>query len=76
MVATQGIYDLADIRIIPFGNGNIDKYGRDYDFNCQNGVKECIGNILYQCALTNYFETASFPFIACLAGSQGNWVEE
>jgi hypothetical protein len=71
----QGVLDLADIRIIPFGNGNIDKYGRDYDFTCQNGPEECIGNVLYQCALTNYYEAISFAFIACLAENQGNWLE-
>lgn len=68
--------DVADIRVVPFANGNIDKYGRDYEFTCPNGPEECVGNVLIQCALMQYYESTSFAFIVCLAESRGNWWQE
>lgn len=70
---SQNIHLIANFKLIPFGNANLDKFGQDYDFTCQNGENECIGNIIHQCALDRFPKELSLPFIVCLEESDKNW---
>ena len=52
-INTPGFFDMADIRVYPFGNTN-EWYNETtglYDYECQHGNKECKWNTLQVCAL-------------------------
>ena len=40
-----------------------EKNGEKYQFNCQHGPKECLGNTLHACALSKYNFTDALNFV-------------
>merc|ERR1719389_615917 len=43
---------LLDIKLYPFGNGQISQAtAPDYQFTCQHGAPECLGNTMQACAV-------------------------
>ena len=53
----------------PYGNAHEEKLPNGtYQFHCQHGEKECIGNLIEACILdiTNYNSAYYFPIIKCM----------
>ena len=67
-IDTPGFFDMADIRINPYGNTfeDYDSVKDMYYYECQHGDNECEWNTLQACALhyqTNFKQT--FDFLGC-----------
>ena len=69
---TPGFYDMADIKLVPYGNAR-ETAGSNgqWNFACQHGEVECQWNLLEACALDynqggirNHF--LSLNFVACI----------
>jgi len=67
------IGDIVDFRAFPYGNAN-EKQQTDgtWNFTCQHGVNECIGNMYEGCAIEHYNTLSSkhiptwWPFYYCM----------
>lgn len=44
---------LASVNFYPYGNAHETKIDKGYEFSCQHGPNECLGNIIETCALNN-----------------------
>ncbi|CAL8108584.1 unnamed protein product [Orchesella dallaii] len=43
-----------NVRLVPFGKGNVAERSGTYQFTCQHGAEECHGNKLHACLIENY----------------------
>jgi interferon gamma-inducible protein 30 len=60
----NGIIDIVELRIIPYGNAHVDSSGT---MVCQHGQDECDLNIIQTCAIRLWPKVSDwFPFIYCL----------
>merc|ERR1712218_223753 len=65
--------DIMDFKLYPFGNAKESKKGDEYVFTCQHGPAECVGNLIFACAMHYHNTTAEwFPFVECVEGSRSN----
>ena len=58
-----------EIELYPYGNAHEEKLPNGtYQFHCQHGEKECIGNLIEACILdiTNYNSAYYFPILECM----------
>ncbi|XP_002965810.2 gamma-interferon-inducible lysosomal thiol reductase [Selaginella moellendorffii] len=61
---TNGLIEIVDLKIIPYGNARMDSSGH---ITCQHGPDECKLNIIQSCAISLWPKVdAWFPFIYCL----------
>jgi len=55
-----------NVRLVPFGKGNVAHRNGDYQFTCQHGAEECHGNKLHACLIENYGNaTTQMEVIGC-----------
>lgn len=68
-LAATGILDL---NVIPYGNAHEKQNGTMWEFDCQHGPDECLGNIIEECAMHLYHHnlTLLMPFLVCIEQSQ------
>eukprot|EP00698_Gefionella_okellyi_P009882 TRINITY_DN2535_c0_g1_i2.p2 TRINITY_DN2535_c0_g1~~TRINITY_DN2535_c0_g1_i2.p2 ORF type:complete len:164 (+),score=27.35 TRINITY_DN2535_c0_g1_i2:319-810(+) len=66
-----------DVKLIPYGNAKETQVGNTWQFTCQHGPEECVGNLIESCALAAYNNnmTLLFPFIECVEGSGASDLE-
>ena len=46
-----GLFQIADVTFVPYGNAVETQTGNSYSYKCQNTQDECYGNALYSCIL-------------------------
>ncbi|KAL0489535.1 hypothetical protein AKO1_010468 [Acrasis kona] len=74
----DGVKEIVNLRLIPYGNAREKEQGGKYVFTCQHGEKECEGNAIEQCLITTYGNTwSAFAEIVCLekqfrSGAEGS----
>ncbi|GAB6022283.1 hypothetical protein CHUAL_006409 [Chamberlinius hualienensis] len=65
------------IRLVPYGEAtktmNVDG---QVEFKCRHGENECLANLIQGCAIKNYPNDQSLPFIACCSDDLGDPVKE
>ncbi|KAL8589550.1 hypothetical protein ACOMHN_015936 [Nucella lapillus] len=63
---------IMNLTLVPFGNAEEKMQGDHWEFTCQHGKEECVGNLLETCAIHvmkgDY--TRIMPFINCIESSQ------
>lgn len=66
----QAIGSVINITLVPYGNAEEQKRGDHYEFTCQHGKEECVGNLIETCAIyvLKSFDSY-FPFINCMESS-------
>lgn len=57
---------LAVVNFIPFGNANEKWNGEKWEFTCQHGENECLGNTLENCALNRLDRNGGHDFLICV----------
>ena len=70
--ATEGIPDILEWNMYPYGNAQEEKNGDHYDFTCQHGEDECTGNLIDTCAINTAGRNntmAWWPFVLCVESS-------
>lgn len=60
----EKVPDIMDIHYRPFGKAHFRKEGDDYDFSCQHGPVECLGNTVHNCAVK--YVQQPLPYIKCM----------
>ncbi|XP_044259387.1 gamma-interferon-inducible lysosomal thiol reductase-like [Tribolium madens] len=64
------IKDFLLIDLVPFGKANVTKIDGNWEFKCQHGPKECLGNKIQACVLTKSFQKDSkIGFVYCMMNS-------
>ncbi|CAF4193870.1 unnamed protein product [Rotaria sp. Silwood2] len=71
----QTILDIINITIVPYGNAH-ETYNpttRLYQFVCQHGPDECLGNLIHTCVLNFYPAIEQYmPFVNCTESTLGD----
>ncbi|KAK2831831.1 hypothetical protein Q7C36_016917 [Tachysurus vachellii] len=57
--------DIMNMDLIPFGNAEEKQVGDKYEFTCQHGPDECLGNMIETCVM-NKVPDAAVPVIYCM----------
>ncbi|XP_046719002.1 gamma-interferon-inducible lysosomal thiol reductase-like [Silurus meridionalis] len=57
--------DIITLELVPFGNAEEKQVGDKYEFTCQHGPDECLGNMIETCML-NKLRLAAYPVIYCM----------
>lgn len=63
--------EVLNITLVPFGNAKEKKWFGKWEYTCQHGVDECVGNLIETCAMylmKNFSDY--FPFIHCIEAQQ------
>ncbi|KAL4218561.1 antigen processing and presentation of exogenous peptide antigen via MHC class I [Mactra antiquata] len=61
--------DVVNLTLVPYGNAREKKGLKGWDFTCQHGEQECVGNLIETCAIALLEKkTAYVPFIYCMEG--------
>ena len=47
---TEGFFDMAEVKLYPYGNARETQSGDEYHFSCQHGKAECDWNMVEACA--------------------------
>ncbi|CAF1281144.1 unnamed protein product [Rotaria sordida] len=71
----QTIPNIINITIVPYGNAHetYDPTTKLYQFVCQHGADECLGNLIHTCVL-NFYPTIEqyMPFVNCTESTSGD----
>ncbi|MCJ8740447.1 hypothetical protein PDJAM_G00059240 [Pangasius djambal] len=57
--------DIMTVELVPYGNAEEKQVGDKYQFTCQHGPDECLGNMIETCVL-NKLGLAAYPVIYCM----------
>ncbi|XP_066491766.1 gamma-interferon-inducible lysosomal thiol reductase [Tiliqua scincoides] len=57
--------DIMNVTLVPYGNAKETKKGQKWEFQCQHGEEECVGNLMEAC-LIHLIEYNYFPIIFCM----------
>ena len=49
--ALNTTFDFKNVMIIPFGDAELNKDKKGFEFVCQHGFKECYGNMIHSCTI-------------------------
>merc|ERR1719186_55266 len=56
-----------DVALKPFGKANFTANGDGWDFTCQHGDAECVGNLMQACILNQVTDPEEYvPLISCI----------
>ncbi|XP_068613745.1 gamma-interferon-inducible lysosomal thiol reductase-like [Brachionichthys hirsutus] len=61
------LHDIVSVTLVPYGNAQEKPYGQRYNFACQHGEQECLGNMIQTCLLN--MTDMAFPIIFCMESS-------
>jgi len=66
--AVKGLSTIMNFSYVPYGNAREKKKSDgSWEFTCQHGTNECIGNTLMVCAMNYHPKPADYwPFVECL----------
>jgi interferon gamma-inducible protein 30 len=65
-IVADGIDKLVNITIVPFGNAREKQVGDKYEFTCQHGTKECLGNAIQNCLFAHVEKKTAQKVMVCL----------
>ncbi|KAB5550708.1 hypothetical protein PHYPO_G00057010 [Pangasianodon hypophthalmus] len=57
--------DIMNVELVPYGNAEEKQVGDKYEFTCQHGPTECLGNMIETCVLKKLGGVA-YPVIYCM----------
>ncbi|XP_060744020.1 gamma-interferon-inducible lysosomal thiol reductase-like [Tachysurus vachellii] len=57
--------DIMHVDLVPYGNAQEKQVGDKYEFTCQHGPDECLGNMIETCVM-NKVPDAAVPVIYCM----------
>ncbi|XP_029479916.1 gamma-interferon-inducible lysosomal thiol reductase-like [Oncorhynchus nerka] len=62
------LQDAMSVTLVPYGNADESFDGKKYQFTCQHGEEECLGNMIETCIL-NVTGSKAFQIIYCMEAS-------
>ncbi|XP_028831313.1 gamma-interferon-inducible lysosomal thiol reductase [Denticeps clupeoides] len=62
--------DIMSVKLVPYGNAQETFDGKQYQFKCQHGEEECLGNMIETCILNTLDFPNAFLVIFCMEASQ------
>ncbi|KAL3892308.1 hypothetical protein ACJMK2_004525 [Sinanodonta woodiana] len=63
---------IMNLTLVPYGNAREKQVGSRWEFDCQHGKEECVGNIIETCAIYIIKNiTVYYPFIHCMETTDG-----
>jgi len=65
----EKVSEIMDINYRPFGKAHYRMVDGEYEFQCQHGATECLGNMVHNCAVKYVKEP--LPYITCMM--ENNW---
>ncbi|XP_070563047.1 gamma-interferon-inducible lysosomal thiol reductase-like [Ptychodera flava] len=65
----QTIPSIINVTLVPYGNAHEQKVGDHWEYQCQHGENECIGNFIETCLLHYNDMKVAFPVLACMEAS-------
>uniref|UniRef100_A0A0B7A7L4 Saposin A-type domain-containing protein n=1 Tax=Arion vulgaris TaxID=1028688 RepID=A0A0B7A7L4_9EUPU len=66
----EKLQSITNLTLIPYGNAEETKVGDVWQFQCQHGPQECIGNLIATCTIEIVKNiTVYFPFLNCMEAS-------
>ncbi|XP_026766435.3 gamma-interferon-inducible lysosomal thiol reductase-like [Pangasianodon hypophthalmus] len=57
--------DIMSLELVPYGNAEEKQVGDKYEFTCQHGPTECLGNMIETCVLKK-LGVVAYPVIYCM----------
>ncbi|CAG5132989.1 unnamed protein product [Candidula unifasciata] len=67
----QKLSSIMNVTLVPYGNTEETKVGDHWEFDCQHGPDECLGDIIETCTIAIVKTLANYiPFINCVEGSK------
>ncbi|KAJ8277450.1 hypothetical protein GJAV_G00075280 [Gymnothorax javanicus] len=60
--------DIMDVQLVPYGNAEETQEKGKYEFHCQHGDPECLGNMIEACVI-KLVDDLAFPIIFCMESS-------
>lgn len=65
------IGDIMNLDLVPYGNAMQKQVGDKWEFTCQHGPMECLGNLIQTCAIHIIGNMSrAYPFVGCMEGSE------
>ncbi|XP_077981320.1 gamma-interferon-inducible lysosomal thiol reductase-like [Glandiceps talaboti] len=58
--------NIMNVTLVPYGNAHESKVGDKWNYECQHGENECIGNFIETCLLHYNGMKTAFPVLACM----------
>ncbi|CAL1531014.1 unnamed protein product, partial [Lymnaea stagnalis] len=66
----QKVGSIMNVKLVPYGNAREKQVEDHWEFQCQHGNDECVGNIIETCAIAIVQNiSVYFPFINCMESS-------
>jgi len=66
----QKIKEVMNVTYVPYGNAQEKWDGNKWQFTCQHGANECVGNLIETCAMDVLKNVSKYlPFITCIEAS-------
>uniref|UniRef100_A0A8C8HM37 Gamma-interferon-inducible lysosomal thiol reductase n=1 Tax=Oncorhynchus tshawytscha TaxID=74940 RepID=A0A8C8HM37_ONCTS len=62
------LQDIMSVTLVPYGNAHESFDGKQYQFTCQHGEEECLGNMIETCIL-NATGSKAFQIVYCMEAS-------
>jgi len=63
----QKVGNIMDVTLVPYGNAQESREEDQWQYQCQHGPAECVGNLIETCAISILYNTSVyFPFIHCV----------
>lgn len=60
---------IMNVTIVPYGNAREQFADGHWQYTCQHGSEECVGNVIETCALNLYSKPSAFQLIGCIEAS-------
>ncbi|CAG7727377.1 unnamed protein product [Allacma fusca] len=58
-----------DLELVPYGKATTSGSNGNYEFSCQHGEPECLGNRVHSCALSKLTKSQALDFVHCSMAS-------
>ena len=67
---------LADVVFYPYGNAYQKFDGKLWQFTCQHGTNECVGNLVETCAVKKFDTEVAYIFLSCLESNLSHYAND
>ncbi|MGH0129035.1 UNVERIFIED_CONTAM: hypothetical protein FKN15_062983 [Acipenser sinensis] len=65
------LMDIMNVTLVPYGNAQEKFDGKQWQFTCQHGEEECLGNMIETCIMDSLGDADKyFPVLFCMESSQ------
>jgi len=70
------VSSIMNVTMVPYGNAKEKFADGHWQYTCQHGVEECLGNVIETCTLNLYPQASAIQFIGCIEASEVRPVDQ